>query len=219
MERMKSNTAVSEDKKRDHQKGYQLKHLFIQIFKPHLFWALGALIFLLLTVLITLSLPIMARYIVDGYVFNIQTGQKYLYISCALVAIAACGTAIRFYLITLLGERLVTDLRQALFDQIINFSPNFFEKTLTGDLVSRINADTTLVQSVAGSTLSLALRNILLLFGGIILMFSTSIKLASFSLLIIPIIILPLIFFGRFLRKLTRQTQDKLSNSACFFSK
>ena len=126
----------------------------------------------------------------------------------------SCGTAIRFYLITLLGERLVSDLRQALFDKIINLSPNFFEKTLTGDLVSRINADTTLVQSVAGSTLSLAVRNTLLLFGGIILMFSTSVKLASFSLLIIPIIIFPLFYFGRFLRKLTRQTQDKLGDSA-----
>ena len=100
------------------------------------------------------------------------------------------------------------------FDKIINLSPNFFEKTLTGDLVSRINADTTLVQSVAGSTLSLAIRNSLLLLGGVILMFSTSIKLASFSLIIIPIIIFPLLYFGRFLRKLTRQTQDKLADSA-----
>ena len=211
---MRPNTSFHKVKNFDKSKAYQLKHLFFQIFKPHLFWALGALIFLLLTVLITLSLPIMARYIVDGYVFNIETGQKYLYFGCALVTIAACGTAIRFYLITLLGERLVSDLRQALFDQIINLSPTFFEKTLTGDLVSRINADTTLVQSVAGSTLSLAVRNSLLLLGGVILMFSTSIKLASFSLLIIPILIFPLLYFGRYLRKLTRQTQDKLANSA-----
>ena len=211
---MRSNSVDNKDKNFDNPKRYQLKHLLFQIFKPHLFWALGALIFLFLTVLITLSLPIMARYIVDGYVFNIETGQKYLYISCVLVAVAAFGTAIRFYLITLLGERLVSDLRQALFDQIINLSPNFFEKTLTGDLVSRINADTTLVQSVAGSTLSLAVRNTLLFLGGVVLMFSTSIKLASFSLLIIPIIVFPLLYFGRFLRKLTRQTQDKLADSA-----
>ena len=195
-------------------KGYQFKQLFKLIFMPHLFWALGSLIFLLFTVLITLSLPIMARYIVDGYTFNVETGQKYLFISCALVAVAALGTAIRFYLVTLLGERLVSDLRQELFDKIINLSPNFFEKNLTGDLVSRINADTTLVQSVAGSTLSLAVRNTLLFLGGIALMFSTSIKLASFSLFIIPIIVFPLLYFGRFLRKLTRQTQDKLADSA-----
>ncbi len=211
---MKLNTAVSKNRDFDKPKGHKLKSLFIQIFRPHLFWALGALVFLLLTVIITLSLPIMARYIVDGYVFNIETGQKYLYVSCALVAVAACGTAIRFYLVTLLGERLVSDLRQELFEKIVNLSPNFFEKTLTGDLVSRINADTTLVQSVAGSTLSLAVRNTLLLLGGIVLMFSTSMKLASFSLLIIPIIIFPLLYFGRFLRKLTRQTQDKLADSA-----
>ena len=127
---MRSNISLNKDKNFDQPRGYQLKRLFIKIFKPHVFWALGALSFLLLTVLITLSLPIMARYIVDGYVTDIETGQKYLYLSCALVAIAACGTAVRFYLITLLGERLVSDLRQALFDHIINLSPNFFEKTL-----------------------------------------------------------------------------------------
>ena len=188
---MKSNTVDNKHSNLQSPKGYQLKQLFKQIFMPHLFWALGALIFLLVTVLITLSLPIMVRYIVDGYVFNIETGQKYLFISCVLVTVAAFGTAIRFYLVTLLGERLVSDLRQELFEKIINLSPNFFEKNLTGDLVSRINADTTLVQSVAGSTLSLAIRNTLLFLGGIILMFSTSIKLASFSLLIIPLIVFP----------------------------
>ena len=92
----------NKDKNFDKSKKYQLKRLLFQIFKPHLFWVLGALIFLTLTVLITLSLPIMARFIVDGYVFNIETGQKYLYFSCVLVALAAFGTAIRFYLITLL---------------------------------------------------------------------------------------------------------------------
>ena len=204
----------NKDRNFQNPKGYQLNYLLKLIFMPHLFWAIGALVFLLITVLITLSLPIMVRYIVDGYTFNVETGQKYLFISCALVAVAALGTAIRFYLVTLLGERLVTDLRRELFDKIINLSPNFFEKNLTGDLVSRINADTTLVQSVAGSTLSLAIRNTLLFLGGIVLMFSTSIKLASFSLLIIPLIVFPLLYFGRFLRKLSRQTQDKLADSA-----
>ena len=211
---MRPNSEDFKDKNIDKQKRYRLSWQLFQIFIPHLFWALGALIFLLLTVVIALSLPIMARYIADGYALNIEAGQTYLYIGCGLVTLAAFGTAIRFYLVTLLGERLVSDLRQALFDQIIYLSPNFFEKTRTGDLLSRINADTTLVQSVAGSTLSLALRNILLLFGGLVLMFSTSIKLASFSLLIIPIIVFPLLYFGRFLRKLTRQTLDKLADSA-----
>ena len=211
---MRLNKVDNKNRNFQNPKGYQLKYLFKLIFMPQLFWALGALVFLLITVLITLSLPVMVRYIVDGYIFNVETGQKYLFISCALVSVAAFGTAIRFYLVTLLGERLVSDLRQKLFDKIINLSPNFFEKNLTGDLVSRINADTTLVQSVAGSTLSLAIRNTLLFLGGIVLMFSTSIKLASFSLLIIPLIVFPLLFFGRFLRKLTRQTQDKLADSA-----
>ena len=211
---MKSEAMNKKNKNFQNPKGYQLKQLVKHIFMPHLFWALGALTFLFVTVLITLSLPIMVRYIVDGYGFSVETGQKYLFISCALVTVAAFGTAIRFYLVTLLGERLVSDLRQELFEKIINLSPNFFEKNLTGDLVSRINADTTLVQSVAGSTLSLAIRNTLLFLGGILLMFSTSIKLASFSLLIIPLVVFPLLYFGRFLRSLTRQTQDKLADSA-----
>ena len=102
---MRSNSVDNKDENFKNLEGHQLKQLFIQIFKPHLFWALGALVFLLLTVVIALSLPIMARLIVDGYVFNIKTGQRYLYVGCGLVALAACGTAIRFYLITLLGER------------------------------------------------------------------------------------------------------------------
>ena len=148
---MRLNIVDNKDRNFQNLKPYQLKQLFKLIFIPHSFWALAALIFLLFTVLITLSIPIMVRYIVDGYSFNIETGQKYLFISCVLVVVAALGTAIRFFLVTLLGERLVSDLRQELFDKIINLSPNFFEKNLTGDLVSRINADTTLVQSVAGS--------------------------------------------------------------------
>ena len=125
---MRLNTVDKKDRNFQNPKGYQLNYLFKLIFMPHVFWAIGALVFLLITVLITLSLPIMVRYIVDGYTFNVETGQKYLFISCALVAVAALGTAIRFYLVTLLGERLVSDLRQQLFDKIINLSPSFFEK-------------------------------------------------------------------------------------------
>ena len=116
---MRLNTVDNKDRNFQNPKGYQLNYLLKLIFMPHLFWAIGALGFLLITVLITLSLPIMVRYIVDGYTFNFETGQKYLFIGCALVAVAAFGTAVRFYLVTLLGERLVSDLRQELFDKII----------------------------------------------------------------------------------------------------
>ena len=182
--------------------------------RPHLFWLMIAMAFLFATVLVTLSLPLMIRLVMDGYLDEMQSGKNYFFICCILVVIGACGTAIRFYLVTLLGERIVSDMRQSLFNRIIQFSPSFFEKNMTGDLISRLNTDTTLIQSVAGSTISLAIRNVFLFFGGLILMLSTSVKLAGIVLLIIPMIIFPLIYFGRFLRRLTRQTQDKLADSA-----
>ena len=183
--------------------------------KPHLLWLTIAMVFLFATVLITLSLPLVIRLIIDGYVYEIHNRKDYLLVIClVLVVVGALGTAIRFYLVTLLGERLVSDIRQGVFNKIIQFSPSFFEKNMTGDLTSRLNADTTLIQSVAGSTISLAIRNVFLFLGGLILMLSTSIKLAGIVLFIIPIIVFPLIYFGRFLRQLTRQTQDKLADSA-----
>ena len=188
---------------------------FWTFLKPHLFWLIIAMFFLFTTVLITLSLPLIIRLIVDGYVNEIHNEKDYLFLICLiLVIIGALGTAIRFYLVTLLGERLVSDMRQGVFNKIIQFSPSFFERNMTGDLTSRLNADTTLIQSVAGSTISLAIRNVFLFLGGLILMLSTSIKLAGIVSFIIPIIVFPLLYFGRFLRQLTRQTQDKLADSA-----
>ncbi len=183
--------------------------------KPHFFWLIIAMFFLFATVMITLSLPLIIRLIVDGYVYEIQNEKRYLLVICLLLVVfGALGTAIRFYLVTLLGERLVSDIRKGVFNKIIQFSPSFFEKNMTGDLTSRLNTDTTLIQSVAGSTISLAIRNVFLFLGGLILMLSTSIKLAGMVLFIIPIIVFPLLYFGGFLRRLTRQTQDKLANSA-----
>ncbi len=183
--------------------------------KPHLFWLILAMFFLFATVLITLSLPIVIRLIIDGYIYEIDKKKNYLLVICLiLVVIGALGTAIRFYLVTLLGERLISDMRQGLFRKIIHLSPEFFERNMTGDLISRLNTDTTLIQSVAGSTISLAVRNFFLFLGGLILMFSTSYKMTGIVLFIIPLIVFPLLYFGRFLRKLTRQTQDKLADSA-----
>ena len=115
---MRSNAVDNKDRNFQNKKGYQFKQLFKLIFMWHLFWGMGALILLLITVLITLSFPIMEQYIFDEYTFNVETGQKYLFKSCSLVAVAAFGTVVQFYLVTLLGERLVSDLRQELFAQI-----------------------------------------------------------------------------------------------------
>ena len=98
----------------------------------------------------------------------------------------AVGTGLRYALVTRLGERVVADIRMAVFDRVLGMSPEFFEKIMTGEVLSRITTDTTLIQSVLGSSVSIALRNVLLFIGGMILMLLTSAKLAGLVLLIVP---------------------------------
>ena len=110
------------------------------------------------------------------------------------MALLAVGTGVRYYLVTRLGERVVADIRALVFKNTIGMSPSFFERILTGEVLSRITTDTTLILSVIGSSISVALRNVLLFFGGILMMLITSNKLTALALLIVPLIIIPIIF-------------------------
>src|SRR5690606_27910848 len=114
----------------------------------------------------------------------------------------------RYYLVTRLGERVVADMRKAVFDRVIGMSPAFFEKIMTGEVLSRITTDTTLILAVISSSVSLALRNTLVTLGGLILLFVTSPKLTFFVFLIIPAVVIPLVTLGRRLRTLSRANQD-----------
>ena len=115
-----------------------------------------------------------------------------------------------------LGERVTADLRQAVYSHIITLHPGYFEANLSGEIQSRITTDTTLIQSVIGSSASIALRNFLLLFGGTIALFITNPRLTSVVLICIPLVVGPIMFFGRKVRRLSRSSQDEIANVGAY---
>lgn len=133
-----------------------------------------------------------------------------------VVAVLAVATFCRFYLVTWLGERVVADIRAAVYGHVLKLSPAFFEETRTGEVLSRLTTDTTLIQTVVGSSVSLALRNILLFIGGSVMMAITSPKLTLLTALIVPLVLLPIIVFGRRVRKLSRASQDRIADISAF---
>jgi ATP-binding cassette subfamily B protein len=129
-------------------------------------------------------------------------------------AVLGLATATRFYAVTWLGERVVADIRKAVFANVLRLSPQFFEVTRTGEVLSRMTADTTLIQTVVGSSASLAMRNLVNMTGGLLLMFITSPKLASLVVGAVVLVLLPILLFGRKVRKLSRQSQDSIAETA-----
>ncbi len=183
--------------------------------KPYRGMMLAALSALTLTALVSLILPLAARRVVDN--FNTAAAtllDQYFAAALGIAALLAAGSALRYYLVTRLGERVVADIRKAVFDRMIGMSPAFYEKIMTGEVLSRITTDTTLILSVIGSSVSVALRNILTLLGGLALLFYTSPKLTGLVLLIVPIVIIPIVVLGRKLRRLSRENQDWIASSS-----
>ncbi|MFC7703271.1 ABC transporter transmembrane domain-containing protein [Plastorhodobacter daqingensis] len=175
----------------------------------------GAVAALILTAMVSLALPLAVRRVVDT--FNADEAallNQYFAGAMGIAALLALGTGLRYYLVTRLGERVVADIRRALFDRMIGMSPSFFERIMTGEVLSRLTTDTTLILSVIGSSVSIALRNLLLLFGGLALMLLTSAKLTGLVLLIVPVVIVPIITLGRKLRGLSRENQDWIAQSS-----
>ncbi|WP_439121849.1 ABC transporter transmembrane domain-containing protein [Marivita sp.] len=182
---------------------------------PYRLLMMAAIFALTATACVSLILPMAVRRVVDN--FNTSDGALLdLYFSAALgiAALLAIGTALRYALVTRLGERVVADIRKAVFGRVIGLSPSFFERVMTGEVLSRITTDTTLILSVLGSSISIALRNVLLFFGGMILMLFTSAKLTGMVLLIVPAVVVPILVLGRKMRKLSRENQDWIAASS-----
>jgi ATP-binding cassette subfamily B protein len=174
--------------------------------------AIGALV---ITACMSLALPLAVRRVVDGFETSASALlDKYFLAALALACALALGSGLRYYLVTRLGERVVADIRKAVFDRMIGMSPSFYEKIMTGEVLSRITTDTTLILSVIGSSISIALRNSLTLMGGLVLLFLTSTKLTFLVLLLVPAVIVPIIVLGRRLRKLSRENQDWIASSS-----
>ncbi|WP_424940636.1 ABC transporter transmembrane domain-containing protein [Aliiroseovarius sp. S253] len=183
--------------------------------RPHRMWMLAAFVALVFTAGISLILPIAVRRVVDG--FGEATPElldKYFLAALGVASLLALGTGLRYYLVTRLGERIVSDIRKAVFDRVVGMSPAFYEKVMTGEVLSRITTDTTLILSVIGSSVSVALRNVFIFIGGMILMLFTSAKLTGLVLLIVPVVVVPIIVLGRRLRVLGRENQEWIAKSS-----
>jgi ATP-binding cassette subfamily B protein len=183
--------------------------------RPYRQLAALALAALLLTAAVSLVLPLAVRRVVDG--FETETAallDSYFVAALGIAGLLAVGTGLRYYLVTRLGERVVADIRRAIFDKMVGMSPAFYERLLTGEVLSRITTDTTLILSVLGSSVSVALRNVLLLVGGLVMLMVTSPKLTGLVLLIVPAVIVPIVLLGRRLRALSRENQDWIAQSS-----
>ncbi len=164
----------------------------------------------------TLTLPVVFRYLIDS---GFSSGQsehlnRYFILLFGLSIILAVATALRFYFVSWLGERVTADIRSAIYSHILRMSPQFFEITKTGEVLSRLTTDTTLIQTVVGTSLSMGLRNLFMLLGGLAMLIVTSPKLAGYILIVLVGVIAPILIFGRKVRKLSRDSQDRVADSS-----
>jgi ATP-binding cassette subfamily B protein len=183
---------------------------------PHL--VVGALVFLLLAAITTLTLPMAVRRMID-HGFSAQDAgfiNTYFSMLAAIAVILALASACRYYFVITLGERVVSDIRRDVFDHVTKLSAAFYDANRSGEIVSRLTADTTQIKSTVGATASLALRNTILCIGAGVMMFITSPKLSALVLVAIPVIVFPMVGFGRKVRKRSRLAQDSLAEAMTF---
>jgi len=174
-----------------------------------------AVLALVVTASLSLLLPLAVRRVIDGFsVEDASHLDQYFGAAIGIAGLLAVGTGLRYYFVTRLGERVVADIRVAVYDKMIGMSPQFFERIMTGEVLSRITTDTTLILSVIGSSVSIALRNVLIFLGGMILMLFTSLKLTSLVLLLVPAVVVPILVLGRRVRALSRENQDRIAESS-----
>ncbi|WP_454863098.1 ABC transporter transmembrane domain-containing protein [Pseudomonas hormoni] len=200
-----------------HRRAIRLASRFLV---PYRWQALGALLALIVTAGITLSMGQGIRLLVDQgfmtqspHLLNQTIGLFML-----LVFGLALGTFARFYLVSWIGERVVADIRRQVFNHLVYLHPGFYEDNRSSEIQSRLTADTTLLQSVIGSSLSLFLRNLLMVIGGIVLLFITNPKLTSIVVVALPLVIAPILIFGRRVRSLSRLSQDRIADIGSYVS-
>ncbi|WP_457981354.1 ATP-binding cassette domain-containing protein [Ectopseudomonas composti] len=181
---------------------------------PYRCRVVGALLALMFTAAITLSMGQGIKLLVDQGLATQSPAalRQSLLLFFVLVLALAFGTYTRFYLVSWIGERVVADIRRRVFDHLIELHPGFYESNRSSEIQSRLTADTTLLQSVIGSSLSMALRNLIMLIGGSVLLVVTNPKLSGIVLLALPLVVAPILLFGRRVRALSRQSQDRVAD-------
>ncbi|MSO73638.1 MAG: ATP-binding cassette domain-containing protein [Alphaproteobacteria bacterium] len=184
--------------------------------RPYRAVVIGALVALTVSAGAVLALGVGLRLLIDRGLSSNDASllDTALLVLLGLVVLLAIGTFCRFYLVAWLGERVVADIRREVYDRIIKLSPAFFEVTKTGELLSRLTTDTTLLQTMIGSQASSALRNLLLFLGGVVLLLVTSPKLTGLVVILVPLVVLPILVFGRRVRRLSRTSQDRVADIA-----
>ncbi|RLA02110.1 MAG: ABC transporter ATP-binding protein [Gammaproteobacteria bacterium] len=186
----------------------------LQFILPYKKVLAGASVALILTSAVTLSIGQGVRIIIDNGFASQSTaglvmGVQFLLILAALMAI---GTFIRFYLVSWLGERVSADIRQAVFEHLLTLHPSYFETNRSGEIMSRLTTDTTLLQSIIGSSFSMALRSSLMLIGALIMMLITSVKMTLMVLISVPMVLIPVLVYGKRVRGLSRKSQDSIAD-------
>lgn len=185
--------------------------------RPYVRQFLLAGVALLVAASATLAIPYAFRQMIDlgfsgsGSIQHVDAAFLGLF---AVACILALATAARFYMVSWLGERVTADIRSAVYGHVILQSPEFFETTRSGEVLSRLTADTTLIQTMVGTSISMALRNTLLFAGGLVMLFVTSAKLSSIILIALAAVVLPIVFFGRRVRSLSRDSQDRIADAS-----
>lgn len=167
----------------------------------------------------TLAIPYAFRQMIDlGFgaagAKSIQHVNTYFLALFGVACILAVATAARFYMVSWLGERVTADIRSAVYTHVVSQSPQFFETTQSGEVLSRLTTDTTLIQAVVGTSISMALRNALLFIGGLAMLFVTSAKLSAIIIVLLAAVVLPIVIFGRRVRKLSRDSQDRIADAS-----
>ena len=182
--------------------------------RPYRGRALLAGLALLVAAAATLLLPVAFRYLIDHVFVQREAVDGYFLALLALALVLALFTALRFYLVSWLGERVTADVRSAVYRHVIRMSPEYFETLQTGEVLSRLTTDTTLVQTVIGTSLSMGLRNLLLMLGGLVMLAVTSPSLTGYILVTLLLVILPILIFGRRVRTLSRASQDRIADAS-----
>jgi ATP-binding cassette subfamily B protein len=188
--------------------------------KPYTRMLVLALVVLLAASGLMLSLPVAARYVIDQGLASKQGGTVNLYFAgfAGLIVLFCAMAAVRMYLVSWVGERVVADVRNAVYRHVIRMDAMFFEETRTGEVLSRLTADTTLVQSITGTSLSMVLRSMIQLPGALVMLAITNLKLMGLIVVLIPAVLVPVITIGRKVRRLSRASQDRIADTSAMAS-
>ena len=205
------------ESQRDERRSVGRLGLILPFLAPYKWMAVGAGVALVTAAGSVLAIGQAIRRVIDhGFGSEQALIDQYFLALLGVVAILAAATFARYYLVTWLGERIIADVRTAVYNHVIGLSPAFFETMRTGEVLSRLTADTTLIQTVIGSTASIALRNVLMFLGGSVLLVVSSPKLTGLVFALLPVVILPIIIFGRRVRRLSRDSQDRVADISSY---